>query len=89
MKIAIYFSASEKDIIVVQGEVAAKGASALCINSSESVSKIETLEDVEAIIPDVLSDLGGAGELLFLLHGGSLNNDLSDQPYELVGVYDA
>lgn len=64
-------------------------ASALCINGSKSVSKIETLEDVEAIIPDVLSDFSGTGELLFLLHGGSLNSDLSDRTYELVGVYDA
>nr|UVX49260.1 MAG: hypothetical protein [Bacteriophage sp.] len=89
MKIAIYFSASEKDIIVVQGEVAAEGAKALCISGSKTVSKIETLEDVEAILPDVLSDFGGVGELLFLLQGGTLNNDLSDGPYELVGVYDA
>lgn len=89
MKIAIYFSASEKDIIVVQGEVAAEGASALCIDSSKSVSKIETLEDVEAILPDVLSDFGGVGELLFLIHGGKLSSDLSDGRYELVGVYDA
>lgn len=89
MKIAIYFSAAEKDVIVVSGEVAKEGALALCINGSPNVPEISTVEDAKAIVPDFLSDLSGAGELLFLLRGGTLNNDLSGGTYELVGVYDA
>ena len=89
MKIAIYYSAENKDIIVVAGEVAETGAQAFCISGTDDVPKLDIEEQALAVVDSILHDVSNAGELVFLIHGGTLNNDLSEQPYKLLGVYDA
>ena len=88
MKIAIYYSAEKKDIIVVAGEVAETGATAVCIDGIKGGS-LDTEDGARAVIPDIVEEVESAGFVLFLLNGGALNNDLSDKPYKLLGVYDA
>lgn len=89
MKIAIYYSAENKDIIVVAGEVAETGAHALCISGTADVPKLDSEEQALAVVDSILHDVSNSSGLVFLLHGGALNNDLSEKPYKLLGVYDA
>ena len=89
MKVAIYYSAELKDIIVVQGEVAETGAHALCVSGTQDVPKLDTEEQALAAVDAILHDVSNSDGLVFMLYGGTLKNDLSEKPYKLLGVYDA